>query len=142
MTSLQIAKNALFKNGYTCVIFSGKTKIYSSYEHGVKPLLDFAMRRQKVKNLVLADRIIGSGAAFLAVSAGITAVYTPVVSKKARAILKKYYIALEYQTAVPYIINRDGTGCCPIEQRLAGIDDVSSAVKTIVRGIAELDPNQ
>lgn len=64
----------------------------------------------------LADRIIGRGAAFLAVKGGVSELFAYVISRPALEVLQRAGIKTEYGRLEDNIANRDGTDICPVEK--------------------------
>lgn len=75
----------------------------------------------------VADRVIGRGAALLLVLGGVANVYAQVISKGVLGVLSRAGISVSYGTVVPHIINRAGTGICPVEQLTAQTDSPEEA---------------
>lgn len=65
----------------------------------------------------IADKVVGKGAAALMAMANVGEVYADVVSRPAIAMLEKYGIKVGYGTLADHIVNRSGTGMCPLEMR-------------------------
>lgn len=117
MEGIELAKKILKDNNYTCVVVQGKDVVMTSCDRGVKPLMQlYKSEKSKAISLVLADKVIGRAAAFLAVLCGITSIYTVVISEEAKKVLSVYQIPVTYEKEVPYIINRSGDGKCPMEE--------------------------
>lgn len=76
----------------------------------------------------IADRVIGRGAALLLVKGNISKVYALTISKSALDVLVKAGIDVGYETLVDHIINRSGTGMCPVEQATLNIDNPDDAL--------------
>lgn len=70
-----------------------------------------------LEGALLADKIVGKGAAALMVVGKVKEVYADVISKSAFALLEQEGIRTTYGKLVPHIINRAGTGMCPVESR-------------------------
>lgn len=79
----------------------------------------------------VADKVIGLGAAFLLVKGGVTEVYAEVISRPAANELQSAGISLSYGKIVDHIINREGTGICPVEQLTAEAKSPDEAWKLI-----------
>lgn len=117
MEGIELAKKILMDDNYTCVVVQGKDVVMTSCDRGVKPLMQlYESEKSKAISLVLADKVIGRAAAFLAVLCGITSIYTVVISEEAKKVLSAYHIPVTYEKEVPYIINRSGDGKCPMEE--------------------------
>lgn len=80
---------------------------------------------------MIADRVIGRGAALLLVKGNISKVYALTISKSALEVFTKRGIDVEYEMLVDYIINRTGTGMCPVEQATLNIDNPNVAIEKI-----------
>ena len=129
MTDIERAKARLRDGGFTCVMCREEQTLVSN-ERGVKPLLSW-LTEGKGDGFSAADKVVGAGAAFLYVLLNVREVYADVMSKPALDILTRYDIKAEYGTLCANIINRAGTGICPIEQAVAGIDTPTEALKAI-----------
>lgn len=74
----------------------------------------------------------------LFIKAGICAVYARTMSELARAMLLAHGIPASYETLTDRIINREGTGLCPMESAVAHTDDIDLGVELIFRRLDEL----
>ncbi len=79
----------------------------------------------------VADKVIGLGAAFLLVKGGVAEVYADVISRPAVSKLQDAGISLSYGSMVEHIINREGTGICPVEQLTSTAKSPDEAWKLI-----------
>lgn len=116
MTRIELAKQELVQGKYSCVLVQDGEVVMTSFEKGVKPLMHLYELRELYKSPVLADKVIGRAAAFLAVLCGITEVYAEVISEEAIKVLDDYQIPVTVGRVVPYIANRNGDGLCPMEE--------------------------
>ncbi len=132
MKDLEMAVRILKENEYTCVAVKDQEIIYTSKERGVKPILQAIENdRLCLKGTVLADKVIGKAAAFLAVCGGIREIYTDVISENGKAVLEKYQISVQYNKLVSVIINRKGTDLCPMEKLTSNIESPEEALEAI-----------
>lgn len=131
------AKELLKQNGYTCVLYSQNTICHSSLR-GVRPLLDFLESGKDFRGFCAADKTVGLGAAHLYILLGISALWANVISETAADLLRQHNIHVYCENTVPFIINREGTGPCPIESAVQGITDSVQALNTIKEAIRKL----
>ena len=107
--------NQLNEGGYSCVIANrGETRTFS--QPGVADL--FALLKTDpdfMKGASIADKVIGKGAAALMILGGVTQVYTHRISESALSLFQTTGIDVEYKELVPFIMNRDRSGWCPVE---------------------------
>lgn len=68
-----------------------------------------------LKDAALADKIVGKGAAALMSLGGVAQVYADVISTAALKLLRSNRVEVSFSAEVPNIINRAGTGVCPVE---------------------------
>ena len=139
--NIELAKSLLEEHQDSCLIFKNQQLIYSSKYIGVKPLLQFIREEHTIdKNdkLILVDKVIGKAAMLLAAYIGITRVLTPVMSQEAVKVAKLYHIDYEAMKMVPFIINRQGTGKCPLELSVENTEDLQEALENIQEAVAEL----
>ena len=79
----------------------------------------------------LADRIIGRGAALLAVKGGVASVHADLISEPALQVLTDAQVPLTYDRLVPHIINWTGDGMCLVEALTLDINDLDEAHRLI-----------
>lgn len=131
MNSDLIKARSLLKNGvYTCVLCKGE-EIITSSQRGVKPLVEWIENHKNTIGFSAADKVVGKAAALLYVLLGVKEVYAPVMSEGAIHILEKYDIPPIYDISVKGIMNRMGTGICPMEQAVEGIETPKQALEEI-----------
>ncbi len=95
--------------------------IFRSKKSGVRGLLDFVNKRgNRYNNLVIFDRIVGRGAALLAIYLKAKIVYGELGSKSAAKALREYKIEFHFRQTCANILNRDKSGLCPIEKLSLG----------------------
>ena len=127
----------LNEGNYTCVLCKGDV-LYTSTQRGVKPLLDWLDDKVDLKGFSAADRVVGKGAAFLYVLLGVKEVYAHVMSDEAIRTLAENGIQQQCDVSVKNIINRAGTGICPMEEATREISDPKEALQAIKQRLTEL----
>ena len=135
--STKKAKEILIKNGYTCVLYSDGTE-YHSTQRGVKPLIEFLKSGKDFRGFCAADKTVGLGAAHLYVLLGVREVWASVMSQAARELLQSRHIDAFCEDEVPFIINREGNGVCPIESAVKGITCSKEALGVIEKTLEKL----
>ena len=120
----------------TCIIYKDYILVFSSEKRGVAPLMDFIKESQGTNGYMLADKVIGKAAALLCLKAGISIVYSNIISTAALEILGNNGIPVAYDKEVPAIQNRTRTGFCPMEGLSEGISDPDAMYDRIVKWLA------
>ena len=128
--NLKKALDLLNSGNYTCVACKEEV-VYTTTQRGVTPLLNWLDSKTDLKDFSAADRVVGRGAAFLYCLLGVKEVYALVMSRPAAEVLQSYGIPAEAGTFVEGIINRSGTGPCPFEAAVLGIQDAREALAAI-----------
>lgn len=64
----------------------------------------------------VTDKVVGKGAAALMVLGRVGRVYALVISEAAMSLLERSGVEVTYGRLEPYIINRSGSGVCPVEE--------------------------
>jgi hypothetical protein len=139
--NLQQANNLLEDHKSSCIILKNNEIVFTSSNIGVKPLLLFLKEKINIgeyDQLVLIDKIIGKAALLLAVKCKIQRIYTPIISSLALDAAKHYNVKCQASKIVPYIINREGNGMCPIESSVVNILDLDEALLNIELAINRL----
>jgi len=91
--------------------------IFSSENHGLRPLLECVQKFKGFKNCNLKDKVIGLAAARIIVYSGIiSAVETLVCSDSAKELLEKNNVKVNAETFVANILNNEKTRICPMEK--------------------------
>lgn len=131
------AINTLNSGQYTCVLCRNN-EIYTSTERGVRPLLDWLEGGIELKGFSAADKVVGKAAAFLYVLLGVKEVYAPVMSESAIDMLSENGVQPHCEKSVRHIINRAGTGFCPMEEAVMDIIDPKAALDSIKMRLQQL----
>ena len=126
MSDLDRAKALLENDSYTCVLCRGDT-VYTSRLSGIAPMMQLIGSNTDLTGFRAADKLVGKAAAMLFLLAGVKEVYAGVMSHSAMQTLQQHQIPFSYGEAVQTIINRTGTGPCPMEQTVSAISDPQQA---------------
>lgn len=104
----------LHKEKCTCIIWKNdKVSLY--HQRGIKDLFCLLKSSEaELSDALVADKVVGKGAAALMILGGVKAVHADVISIPALNLLNEAHIPVEYSKLVPNIINRAGTGICPV----------------------------
>ena len=135
MTDIELAAAGL--NGHSiCLCRDGE--IVTDDGKGISPMIKFIGEGKALNGFSAADLIVGKAAAMLFVKAGIAEVYGKVMSESAADFLKSHGVKFSYETLTEKIINRAGTGICPMEQTVAEIDSVDEAYIALCNKLEQL----
>ena len=137
LEKIEFVRKRLAEGNFTCVLHT-RGEEYTSFERGVKPLLEFLKSGKDFNGAIAADKTVGAGAAHLYCLLGVRAVWANVISEAAEEILIQLGIAVFYGERVPYIINRRGDGMCPIESAVADATSSQHAYELIVAALEAL----
>lgn len=134
---LEQAKSLLKEQNLTCAIV-GNTTNYTSTQRGVAPLLACYHQKLAEPHCSAADKVVGRAAAFLYQLLEVDAVYAEIISRPALKVLENAGIQTEYGQLVDAIINRTGTGFCPMESAVLKINDPHEALIAIEETLKKL----
>jgi hypothetical protein len=149
VNDLSTARDTLLQTGCSCVLVRDR-ETQASRLTGIRPLLCWLQEDATCfRDAALADKILGKAAALLLVYGGMDAagqVYGQVLSDGAAQVLEHYRIPYAFETRVPHIINRTGTGMCPMEQRVRDLDPTdpqapSQAYEILAAAVEEMRQN-
>ncbi len=125
----------LHAGGYSCVIAHGDS-FRTFTRRGVADLYDLLVQDADfLSGSRVADKVIGKAAASLMVLGGVKEVYTHVISRPALQLLHEAGIVVDCDEVVDYIINRNHTGWCPLEQAsrdLHSAKDIFPVIKDFI----------
>ena len=114
-TSMQKLVDTLHYEQCSCVIRNnGETRLF--HRRGVADLLWLLEHEPDfLHGAWVADKVVGRGAAALLILGGVVYLHSDVLSQGAFELLEQAGLQTEYDTLVSSIINRAGTGPCPVE---------------------------
>lgn len=135
MTDIELAKKAL--SGHTIALCRDGDTVTSD-KRGVAPMVDFICEGRDLRGYSAADKIVGKAAAVLFIKAGIKEVFAEVISKSAKETLSLHGVPSSFGKETERIINREGTGLCPMETAVSEIDDIDTAFEAICRRLDSL----
>lgn len=136
------AKTLLHERKLSIVVMNNGTA-YTSEKHGISPILDLLdTDREYMKGAYIADKVIGKAAAMLIAANGAGTVYADVISRHAIDVLKKSGIDCDYEKCVPYIINRQGDGMCPMEETVLNIENMYEAEELLRKKLNDIKNRQ
>ncbi len=129
----------LHKERCSCVIYN-HGKIIRCHERGIKDLLRILKSAPQIlADSMIADKVVGKGAAALMILGEIKSVYAEVISKPALELLATASIHISYGTCVPSIINRTGTGICPVETLCKDCNTATECLPLIENFVTQLN---
>ena len=122
----------LHNEGLTLVVRSADGKTHRFVQRGVKDLLTLVTTCPEVLiGAHIADKAVGKAAAACMVVGGAKQVYADVMSEPALALLLDHGVTAGFGQLVDHIINRAGTGWCPMEQLSRDEDDPIAIIKKV-----------
>lgn len=83
----------------------------------------------------VADKVVGKGAAALMILGKVKRIHADVISEPALSLLKHSAIDVTYTTLTPNIINRSGSGLCPVEERCLDCSTAEECLQKIAEFI-------
>ncbi len=99
----------------SCVIESGGV-VRRFTQRGVADLYQLSVEEPEfLRGAMVADKVVGKGAAAFMVLYGVRELFTHTVSEGAYSLLFDGGVELRCERIVPHIINRAGDGWCPVE---------------------------
>lgn len=128
---MQTLIDTLHQGGYSCVVRNhGETRTFR--QRGVADLWSLCQDNENFLNgALIADKVVGKGAAALMVYGGICEVHADVISSPALALLKANGIRVTFRTKTDRIANRKGNGLCPVESLCIDLQSVEKMYEEI-----------
>lgn len=127
--------------GHSLVIDNGTVSAFDG--RGVADLLRLLETAPIfLEGALVADKVVGKAAAALMALAKVKEVYAEVVSRPALELLESNRIRVTYGEVVSNIINRTGTGLCPLETRCMGCVTLTECFMQILVFMEEMKKNK
>lgn len=122
----------------SCVISNG-VRTERFYKRGILDLLALVQANDDIlANAMVADKVVGKGAAALMVLGGVRRVHADVISKSALSLFEQNGVEVSYGKLVESIINRTGTDICPVEKLCAHCDTARECLPLIIEFAATI----
>ena len=120
---VNLALKALKRDHLTLAISRGGSILYTSRNRGVQDLYCLVKHRPEVlMGASAADKVVGKAAAMLYAESGIRELYADNLSRVAESVLRQAGIKVQYRNMIPFVMNRDRSGMCPIEKLATSVD--------------------
>ncbi|MDO4159247.1 MAG: DUF1893 domain-containing protein [Prevotellaceae bacterium] len=140
---MEILKSCLDKDGCLGVVRSADGDIKEFHRRGVIDLFELVTSSPEfLKGAIMADKVIGKGAALLLVKVGVSEVYARLISTPALSVLRNADVKVTFDMEVPNISNRTGDGICPVEKLTSCTDSPEKAYMLIKAFISEMKKNR
>lgn len=137
MSVIEELKQKLLEGKTLAVHFDSGERFFSDGK-GIGDLLKLSLTEGALRNAVAADKIVGRAASFLYCRAGVKYLYAETLSEGGAKILTEHGIEFSYKTLTPAIMNRAGTGICPMDSAVKDTEDIDTAYGLIRKRLAEL----
>lgn len=106
---------------------------------GIKDIYNlYKNDREFLRGAILADKVIGAGAAAVMIAGGVVEIFAGVISEKAQQLFIEHGVKVQYNILVKSIINRQRDGVCPLEAKCLGVYTVEEILNRVDEFVAEL----
>lgn len=134
MTSVEIVKDILNEKNASLVVCYKNGEIKEYYQDRIKDIKEILKQNENaLEGAIIADKVIGKVVASILAVAGINKIYAKVMSKYAIPVLNENNIKYEYENLVEYIINKDKTGMCPMENKYKNELDINRIYTEMIK---------
>ncbi|MCR5569222.1 MAG: DUF1893 domain-containing protein [Paludibacteraceae bacterium] len=141
--TLEQLKLLLDEGGYTLVIFDHEDNLRTFNNQGVADLYNLLTNEPgALKGALVADKVVGKGAASLMIVGGIAELHTHIISEPAIKLLELSGIRYSFDEKVGHIENRDKSGWCPVETLCKDVPTAGQCVPLIANFIESLKTKQ
>lgn len=120
MSDLERAKQML--PGHTLCLVKGEA-VLTFGGRGIAPMMGLLKEGKDLTGYSAADKVVGKAAAMLFFKAHIKELYAETISKAAADFLQEKGLPFSYGRMTERIVNREGTGWCPMESAVLTTDD-------------------
>ena len=135
MSDLERAKEGL--KGHTlCLVRGDETIVHD--ERGIAPMMALIAEKNDLAGFSAADRVVGKAAAMLFVKAGIKELFAETVSEAAAAFLRESGVPFSFGKMTEFIVNREGTGRCPMESTVLSCLDAEEGYLLLKEKLASM----
>lgn len=115
---IELVKNRLEDTSASLVVLDKNGEIKEFYNRRVIDIVSLIKSgNNELDGAIIADKVIGKVAATLLTLAGVKEIFAKTISEYATEVLEENNISYTFENKVPYIINNDKTGMCPMENK-------------------------
>ena len=133
------AKDMIHNGEAECIVVKDGRIVAVEKGRGISPLLKlYDEQGSLMQDSVIVDKVIGRAAAFITIKGGASEVYGKIMAEDAKALLEEHNIKVSYMLLVPYIMNNQRNGLCPLEDSVKGITSPDEALPAMRKRIEEL----
>lgn len=136
-SAVRSAINLIDAGTVACAVIRDRTIVRTEYGRGIGPALSL-LDEGMLKDTVVVDKIVGKAAAILLTAGGVRRVYALTASQSAVDWFHRHGVEIGFRECVPTIINRQGTGICPMEETVLNLDDPDEAIAALRKKREEL----
>ncbi len=112
---------------------------YVSHERGIAPIMIMLKRdRNYFYDCIVVDKIIGKAAAMMLTLSCAKYIHAQLMSTSAMRYLDQHGIPYSYDQSCEWIVNRSGTGMCPMEAAVASLEDGEAAYEALYQKLNQL----
>lgn len=118
LDQINVVKKRLEDTSASLVVLNRNGEIKEFYNKRVIDIVSLIKSgNDELNEAIIADKVIGKVAATLLYLAGVKEIFAKTISEYAIKVLEENNISYTYENRVPYIINNDKTGMCPMENK-------------------------
>ena len=126
----------LNRQGLSLLVFNHDSLTTHS-NRGIRDLLLLITEQpERLHGAVVADKVIGKSAAAIMIVGGVKEVHTNLICTPARELFETNGVRIFAAEEVPMILNRDRSGMCPMDTRIANIESIEECVAILQAGLA------
>lgn len=131
--TLENTMQYLTEHDFSIVVSRNDEILYTSNARGIAPIFElYTTAPELLEGSVVADKVIGRGAAMFLVEAGVTGIYGKLLSKQALQVIPDT-IEVHWDTLCEFIKNRNQTGLCPVETLSLKTPTVDALEKSVAK---------
>ncbi|MCQ2191814.1 MAG: DUF1893 domain-containing protein [Paludibacteraceae bacterium] len=134
--TLQQLTQILSQGNHTLAIFDQEENLHTYDNRGVADLYHLLTNEPHLlKGAMVADKVVGKGAAALMIVGGIAELHTHIISEPAIKLFELSGIRYSYDVKVDHIENRNKDGWCPVETICKDVPTAGQCVPLIANFI-------
>ena len=123
---IELVKKRLEDTSASLVVLNKNGEIKEFYNRRVIDIVSLIKSgNNELDGAIIADKVIGKVAATLLALSGVKEIFAKTMSVYATQVLEENNISYTFENKVPYIINNDKTGMCPMENKFKDEKDLN-----------------